>query len=73
MSVFRNRVPRKTFGPKSEKVTGDWRKLRIDELRDLYYSCFIQMLKYRNMNWKRSSTNRERRNEEEQHEQGEEK
>lgn len=60
--MFKNRVPRKMFGPRSEKVTGDWRKLRIDKLRDLYCSCFIQTLKCRNTNWKTSSRNRERRN-----------
>jgi hypothetical protein len=53
MSVFKNRVPRKIFGPKSEKITGDWRKLCIDKLRDFYCLCFVQMLQCRN---------RERRN-----------
>jgi hypothetical protein len=60
--VFKKRLPRNILGPKSEKVTGDWRKLRSDELCDLYFSFFIQMLKYRNMYWKTSSTKRERRN-----------
>jgi hypothetical protein len=62
MSVFKNRVPRKIFGPTSEKVRGDCRKLHIDELRDFYCSCFVQMLKYWNMNWKTRSTSRESRN-----------
>jgi hypothetical protein len=33
--VFEDRVLRKTFGPKRDKVTGEWRKLH-KELRDLY-------------------------------------
>jgi hypothetical protein len=30
--VFENRVLRKIFGPKSNEVTGDWRKLHNEEL-----------------------------------------
>jgi hypothetical protein len=36
--VFENRVLRKTFGPKRNKVTGDWRKLHNEELHNLYSS-----------------------------------
>ena len=28
LKVFENRVLRRVFGPKRDKVTGDWRKLR---------------------------------------------
>jgi hypothetical protein len=33
-----NRVLRKIFGPKRDKVTGDWRKWHNEELHDLYCS-----------------------------------
>jgi hypothetical protein len=36
--VFENRVLRRIFGPKRDEVTGDWRKLYNEELRDLYTS-----------------------------------
>jgi hypothetical protein len=32
----RLRVLRRIFGPKSDNVTGEWRKLHNEELRDLY-------------------------------------
>jgi hypothetical protein len=34
--VFENRVLRGVFGPKRDKVTGEWRKLHNQELNDLY-------------------------------------
>jgi len=30
------RVLRRIFGPKRDEVTGEWRKLLIEELNDLY-------------------------------------
>ena len=36
LRVFENRVLRRVFGPKRDKVTGQWRKLRNEELSDLY-------------------------------------
>jgi hypothetical protein len=33
--VFENRVLRRIFGPKRDEVTGEWRKLHNEELRDL--------------------------------------
>jgi hypothetical protein len=36
--VFENRVLRKIFGPKRDEVTGEWRKLQNEELRDFYSS-----------------------------------
>jgi hypothetical protein len=35
LKVFQNRVLRRIFGPKSNEVTGEWRKLHNDELNDL--------------------------------------
>jgi hypothetical protein len=36
LRVFENRVLRKIFGPKKDEVTREWRKLRNEELNDLY-------------------------------------
>jgi hypothetical protein len=36
LGVFENRVLRRIFGPKRDKVTGKWRKLHNEELNDLY-------------------------------------
>jgi hypothetical protein len=36
--AFENRVLRRMFGPKRDEVTGEWRKLHNEELRDLYSS-----------------------------------
>jgi len=35
VTLFENRVLRKVFGPKRDKVTGEWRKLHNEELNDL--------------------------------------
>jgi hypothetical protein len=48
MRVFANRVLRRIFGPKGDEVTGEWRKLHNEELRDLYSSpSVIRMIKSR--------------------------
>jgi hypothetical protein len=39
--VFENRVLRRIFGPKRDEVTGEWRKLHNEELRNLYSSSSI--------------------------------
>jgi hypothetical protein len=41
LRVFENRVLRRIFGPKRDEVTGEWRKLHNEELRDLYCSPSI--------------------------------
>ena len=33
--MFENRVLRRVFGPKRDEVTGEWKKLHNEELRDL--------------------------------------
>jgi len=35
LRVCENRVLRRIFGPKRAEVTGEWRKLRNEELNDL--------------------------------------
>jgi hypothetical protein len=38
LRVFENRVQRKIYGPKRNKITGEWRKLHNGELHNLYSS-----------------------------------
>jgi hypothetical protein len=48
--AFENRVLRRIFGPKRDEVTGEWRKLHNEELRDLYSSLsIISIMKLRKM------------------------
>jgi len=50
--VFENRIPRRIFGHKRDKVTGEWRKLQNEEHNDLYWSPSIfQVIKSRGMRW----------------------
>jgi hypothetical protein len=52
LRVFENRKLRRIFGPKREGVTGGWRKLHNEELRDLYSSpSIIRMIKSMRMRW----------------------
>jgi len=50
--VFQNRVLRRMFGPKRDKVTGVWRKLHIEELNVLYCSPnIVRVIKSIIMRW----------------------
>jgi hypothetical protein len=52
--VFENRVLRKIFGPKRDEVTGEWRKLKSEELHNLYSSPdIIRQVKSSGMRWTR--------------------
>jgi hypothetical protein len=52
--VFENRVLRRIFGPKGDEVTGEWRKLHNEELRDSYSSpSIIRMIKSSRMRGER--------------------
>jgi hypothetical protein len=48
--VFGYRVLRRIFGPNRDEMTGGWRKLHNEELRDLYSSpSIITVIKSRRM------------------------
>jgi hypothetical protein len=60
--MFENRVLRRIFGPKRDEVTGEWRKLHKEELRDLYSSPSITgMVNSRRMGWERRTARMGRR------------
>jgi len=52
LRAFENRVLRRIFGPKRDKVTGEWRKLHNEELNDLYCSPnIVRVNKARRIRW----------------------
>jgi hypothetical protein len=51
LGVFENRVLSIIFGPKRDEVTGEWRKLHSEELRNLYSFPDIRQIKSRRMRW----------------------
>ena len=57
MRVFENRVLRRIFGPRRNKVTGEWRRLHNKELYVLYSSPnIIRVIKSRRMRWRTCGT-----------------
>jgi hypothetical protein len=54
LRVFENRVLRRIFGPKRDRVKGVWRKLHNEDLHNLYSSpSIIRIIKSRRMMWAR--------------------
>jgi hypothetical protein len=52
LRVFEYRVLRRVFGPKRDEVTGEWGKLRKEELNDLYsFTNIVRVVKSRRMRW----------------------
>jgi len=52
LKVFENRVLKRVFGPKRDKVTREWRKIHNEELIDLYCSTnIVRVIKSRRMRW----------------------
>jgi len=50
--VFENRVLRRVFGPRRDEVTGEWRRLHNEVLRDLYsLPNIVRVVKSRRMRW----------------------
>jgi hypothetical protein len=59
LRVFENRVLRRIFGPKRDKVTGECRKLHSEELHNLYLSPdFITQVKAGNARERREKCTR---------------
>jgi len=52
LRVFENRALRRIFGPKRDKVRGEWRKLHNEELNNLYSSSdIVWVIKSRRTRW----------------------
>jgi hypothetical protein len=51
LRVFEIRVLRRIFGPKTDEVTGEWRKLHNEQPNNLYSPNIVRVIKYRRMRW----------------------
>jgi hypothetical protein len=54
LTTIENRALRKLFGPKTDELTGEWRRLNNEELNDLYSpQDIIRLINSRRMGWAR--------------------
>ena len=61
LRVFENRVVRRVFGAKRDEVTGEWRKLHKEELRNVYsLPNIVRVVKLRRMRWVEHETRKGR-------------
>jgi len=50
--MFENMVLRRIFGPRRDEVTGEWRRMHIEELNDMNSSPnIVRAIKSRRMRW----------------------
>jgi hypothetical protein len=61
LKVFENKVLRRIFGPKRDRVTGGWRKLHNEELYKFYCFSSIITIIYSWMSWAGHVARMERR------------
>ena len=52
LRVFENKVLRRIFGPRTDEVTGEWRRLYNEELNGLYPTTnIVRVIKSKRMRW----------------------